>query len=266
VNFSEDTPKFSIDSVQHLNAALVCRLALFLFPMWLLTGCSTEVTYKPDMVAQPAKPVGYPILVYTEQMMVPRPCEVIGTVSVGTHIFTVFGGSVESEMAKVMQKAWEKGADVVQVTSVEQPGFSHSSFRLTANLLRYTDAWEMVPVSAAEFAAYLKINQQHLDPIEGVWDGYEVAPIRIGIMRNASKPGRDFIGFILNTENPAWHEGYKKITIKSGTEPGTYLLDYYLDNFSKRETTVILGKNATFSLMIPTSDEETGFITFSKSR
>jgi len=241
-------------------------LVPLLISMLLLTGCSTTVTYKPNLPAGPARPVGYPVPIYSENMTVPRPCVVIGTVSVGGGQFTMFGGSIESEMKKLMQTAWEKGADAVQITATEEPGFSRSSARLTANLLRYADTWERVPVSAAEFAAYLQMNQQRLDPIEGVWEGDEVAPITIGIMQNTSKPGRDFVGFILNSENPVWREGYKKIDIKLGPQSGSYILHYYLDNFSGRETTVILGQNTTFSLMVPTSEEEKpDFITYSKN-
>jgi hypothetical protein len=240
-------------------------LILFLVSLSLLTGCSTTVTYKANLPAGPAKPPGYPIPVYSENMTVPRPCVLIGTVSIGGGQFTMFGGSIESEMKKLMQTAWEKGADALQITSTEEPGFSRSSSRLTANLLRYADTWEQIPVSAAEFAAYLKANQQQLDPIEGVWEGNEVGPIRIGIMRNNSKPGRDFVGFILNSVNPVWREGDKKIDIKLGPQPGSYILDYYLDNFSRRETTVILGQNTTFSLMVPTSEEEPDFITYSQN-
>ena len=133
-----------------------------------------------------------------------------------------------------------------------------------ADLLRYRDAWEAVATPEQEFANYLKTNWRNLDPIEGVWNGYGQIPHQIGIMRNTSKPGRDFIGFILNSENPTWREGYKKIDIKRGIEPGTYILDYYLDNFSKRGTAVILGKNMTFTLTIPTSEEEADVITYSK--
>jgi hypothetical protein len=249
-----------------LNDMPVCYLVLFLFPALLLTGCSTAVTYKPNLPAGLARPVGYPVPVYTERDTVPRPCQLIGTVSIGGDQFAMFGGSVESEMKKMMQTAWEKGADAVQITSVEQPGFSRSNYRLTANLLRYADVWETVPVSAEEFTACLATNQQQLDPIEGVWEGDEIAPLRVGIMRNTSKPGRDLIGFILNVENPAWHKGYKKIDIQRGDQPGSYIFDYYLDNFGKRKTTVILGQSTTFSLMIPTSEEAPDFITYSKIR
>jgi hypothetical protein len=263
MSFNDTT--FCTGSVKYPNAAPIRRLALFLLLILLVTGCSTVVTYKPNLPAGPAKPVGYPVPVFSENMTVPRQCVVIGTVSVVVGQFTMFGGSVESEMKKLMQMAWEKGADAVQITSAEEPGFSRSSSRLTANLLRYADTWEQVPISAAEFTAYLKTNRQRLDPIEGVWDGYDVAPIRIGIMRNTFKPGRDFVGFILDSENPVWCKDYKKIDIKLRPQPGSYIFDYYLDNFSRQETTVILGQRTTFSLMVPASEEEPDFITYSKN-
>ena len=238
--------------------------ALLLLSFLLLTGCSTTVTYESHSPAGLAKPAGYPIPVYTRGETVPRPCELIGTVSVGGGQFAMFGGSVETEMTKLMKTAWEKGADAVQLTSVEEPGFSRANYRLTANLLRYSDNWETIPVSVAEFDSYLKTNRSHLDPIEGVWEGADIAPILIGIMRNRSMPGRDFVAFVLNVKNPAWHAGYKKIDIRRGPEPGSYVFDYYLDNFSEVETTVILANQTAFSLMVPNSDEEPRFVSYSK--
>jgi hypothetical protein len=84
-------------------------------------------------------------------------------------------------------------------------------------------------------------------------------------MKNTSKRGRNFIGFILGTQNPTWRRGYKKIDIKNGPEPGTYIFGYYFDDFSKRETTVVLGRKTTFTLAIPITDEHTPTITFSKN-
>lgn len=263
-----------IKQVLKLGIGRVCRFSivrvgyptLLLFPVLILTGCSTVVTYKPNLSAGPVKPAGYPVPVYTQNQTVPRPCQLIGKVSIGGGQFTLFGGSVENEMKKLMQTAWKKGADAVQITSIRQPGFLHSSFRVTGNLLRYSDAWERIPVSATQFAAYLKANRQHLDPIEGIWNGYDVAPVRIGIMRNTSKPGRDFVGFILDSENPVWREGYKKIDIHRGPQPGSYIFDYYLDNFRKCETTVFLRQNMMFSLMVPTHDQGLDLITYYKSQ
>jgi hypothetical protein len=240
--------------------------ALIFVSLLLLTGCSTVTTYTPHSAAGPAKPVGYPIPIYTEKMSVPRPCEVIGTVSIGGGHFTMYGGTPESETVKVIKKAWEKGADVVRIRSIEEPGFSHASYRMVADLLRYADAWETIVGSEQGFINYLDTHRQNLEPIEGIWDGAGKVPHRIGIIRDTSKPGRDFVGFILDTANPAWRVDYKKIDIQRGVQPGSYVLDYYLDNFSKKEITVILGQSQTFTLNMPISDEEAEFVTYSKSR
>ena len=104
---------------------------------------------------------------------------------------------------------------------------------MVADLLRYADVWETIAISTQGFANYLETHRQNLDPIEGVWDGTGTLPHRIGIIRDNSKPGRDFVGFILNTTDPTWHEGYKKIDIKRGVQPGSYVLDYYLEDFSE---------------------------------
>ena len=256
--------KFWIGPVPRLNAGSIDCLALSVFSALLLTGCSTVATYKPALAAGPAKPGDYPILVFTEDMTVPRPCEVIGTVTVGRSHFTMWGGSAEDETLKVIRTAREKGADAVQMQTMQQPDFANPDFRLTADLLRYTDSWETIPISAQEFANYLKANRQNLDPIEGVWDVSEQGPLRIGIMRNTAKPGRDFVGFVINTTNPTWHEDYKKMDIRRGPRSGIFLFDYYLDNFGKRQTTVILDRRTAFALAIPRDEVKTDVITFSK--
>ncbi len=258
--------KFRIGPVKHQNAVPVRHLRLFLFSILLLTGCSTTVTYQAHLPAGPAKPEGYPIPVYTENMMVPRACVMIGTVSVGGGHFTMRSGSAEEETQKIIKTAWEKGADAVQVRSVEEPGYTSGNYRMVADLLRYTDAWETVAISRQGFANYLDTHGQSLDPIEGVWDGAGTVPHRIGIMRDNSKPGRDFVGFILNTANPTWHEGYKKIDIKRGVQPGSYVMDYYLEDFNEKEITVILGQNVVFTLNMPISDEEADVVTYTKRR
>ena len=41
----------------------------------------------------------------------------------------------------------------------------------------------------------------------------------------------DFIGFILDTDQPAWRKGYKKIDIARGKQRGIYDFNFYLDDF-----------------------------------
>jgi len=261
---SSNDRRFRLGPVKHPKAASVRPPGLFLLMALLLTGCSTTVTYQAHLPAGPAKPPGYPIPVYTENMTVPRPCVVLGTVFVGAGHFTMRGGSAEQETETIIKTAWDKGADAVQVRSVEEPGYTSGSYRMAADLLRYADAWETVAISRRGFADYLDAHRQSLDPIEGVWDGAGTVPHRIGIMRDPSKPGRDFVGFMLETADPTWHEGYKKIDIKRGAQPGSYVMDYYLDDFSEKEITVILGQDRAFTLNLPISDENADIITYTK--
>jgi hypothetical protein len=168
------------------------------------------------------------------------------------------GGTVEKEMKKVMKEAHAKGADAIQIQSIRKPGYTDANYGLTVDLLAYRDPWETIDMSAAQFQAYLKANQANLDPIEGVWYGRGLIPHYLAIMRDTSTPGRDFVGFILGSQNQAWHHGYKKIDIRRGDQPNTYILDFYLDNFSHREATVVLNANFTFNLLMERSENDDG--------
>jgi hypothetical protein len=229
------------------------NLTLFFSFMLLLSGCTTTVTYKANTVASPAKPAGYPIPVYTEDMNVPRPCEVIGTVSIHNSGLTIVGGSVEAVMKSVMSRAREKGADAVHVTSIEKPDMINPNYRMAADLLRYTDSWETIAIPENEFLGYLKQNERTLDPIEGIWSEVGQNQQQIGIMKNTSKPGRDFVAFILSTDCPSWHAGYKRVDLTHGKQRGTYNLTYYLDNFDRAGTTILLGNSPVFTLAIQTA-------------
>jgi hypothetical protein len=241
------------------------NLGLVLSMILMLTGCTTTVTYTPKTTAGPARPGGYPIFIYTEEMKVPRPFEVMGIVDIGHDNLTVSGGTLEAEMKKVMQCAWEKGADAVQINAIDDPGFSSGHYHLNANLLRFTDSWETITLPENEFMLYLEKNKRTLDPIEGIWSEDGLDRNRIGIMKDPSKPGRDFVAFILDTKYLSWQMGYKKIDIARGTRPGMYSLDYYLPDFSRQGTTIILDETLAFSILLNTSAGKE-MITYSKDR
>lgn len=207
------------------------KLALIVCLIWLLPGCSTVAKYEPKLAAGPAKPADYPIYIYPENIQVPRPCEIIGTMRVSDTFFTVVGGSLEAVVEKLSKNARQQGADAVKLTSIKAPGFSSPNFGAEANFLRFTNAWESVSVSEAELRAYCQTNGPNLDPIEGIWSGNDPAKSRIGIMKNKAKPRRDFIAFILSTENPTWHRGDKKMDLVRGERPGGYRGNYYLDDY-----------------------------------
>ena len=211
---------------------------LLLIPMFMLTGCTTVTKYESKSTAGPAKPENYPIYIYTELMKVPRSFEIIGTMHVGDTPFTVMGGSLEGVVKKLRANARKKGADAVQLMSVKQPGFTSANYGADANFLRFTDAWESVALPEDEVLAYLRTNGQNLDPIEGIWLGNDPAQSRITIVKNSSKPGRDFVAFILSTRNPTWQRGDRKMDLVHGERQGVYRGDYYFDDYH--------GKNVAF--------------------
>jgi hypothetical protein len=226
------------------------KLALLVPLIFLLAGCGTTKTYTPNTAAGPAKPPGYPIPIYNEDMRIPRPTQVIGKLSIGDTPLTMFGGSIKGVMKTLMETAHEKGADVVELTSIKQPDFESAHYRVEANLLRYADKWETVTISENDFLIYLQKNQATLDPIEGIWsDG---SPDRIGIMRDKSKPGRDFIAFMLNVQLPSWQKGYKIMDIAHTARPDGYSLKYYLPDFAMAKTTFLLNHDRAFSFIINT--------------
>jgi len=237
------------------------RLAPLVPLIFLLAGCGTTITYTANLPAGPAKPPDYPIPVYNINMRLPRPCQLIGKLAIGDTQLTVFGGSMPGVMKTIMKTAHEKGADVVVLTSVKSPEFESAHYRMDANLLRYTDTWETNGMSENDFLAYLRQHQQTLDPIEGIWsDG---SPDRIGIVKNSSKPGRDFIAFMLKVELPSWQTGYKKMDIARVDRPGAYSLKYYRDDFGMEKTTILLDHNRAFSFLIVT-DDKADEVTFTK--
>jgi hypothetical protein len=227
----------------------------------LLGGCTTIATYTPQAPAGAPKPENYPIPVYDEDMAIPRPCTVIGQISIDHTPVTFIGGSADAELARVMKAAHNKGADVVQITSVGKPGFTTTDYNLSANLLRYADVWERYPRSRDDFVAYLQQHLKTLDPIEGIWtDGL---PNRIGIIRDRSKPGREFIGFTLNANSPAWPSGYKKLDVTRGNQPGVYQLSYYRNDFTRSDVIVTLDHGRTFNFVL-NSGNDTYPVTFNK--
>jgi hypothetical protein len=235
-------------------------------PLFILTllfaGCTTTTSYHPAPNVTAGEPTAddYPIPVYTEDDDAPRPGKLIGEIAIGHTSVTVVGGSIDDEMKKVMKLAHEKGADFVQIVSVGKPGFDTANYSVRADLMRYADNWETVPMSENDFTAYLQQHRKTLDPIEGIWSGGW--PNRIGIIRDKSKPGRDFVAFTLNSDSPAWHAGYKKMDIAIAA-PGSYAIKYYRNDFASSQTVVSLDHNREFDFLMHT-ENQTYVVTYRK--
>ena len=237
------------------------KLPVLLLFSSLLAGCSTWTSYHAEAPAGPRTPSNYPIPVYTPDMQPPRPCKSLGDLSIDRTPLTVFGGAIDIEMEEVMTQAHARGADVVQIVAIQRPGFSSGSYSVQARLLRYADAWEKVALSETELKAYLKKNRATLDPIEGIWtDGL---PHKLGIVRDATKPGRDFIAYTLTPVLPNWQPGDKRMDIARSDAPGSYHIRYYKDDFSRSDVIVSLEQNGHFEFILNSGDQSFPII-FSK--
>lgn len=250
---SETPAGFRISAVKS-QGARACRCLALLPWLLLLAGCGTTQTYVPHLAGLPPKPAGYPIPLYVMDTPVPRPCQLIGQLAIGDTELTMRGGSFKGVMKTLMDTAHEKGADAVQLVALEKPDFSSAHFRLQASLLRYASAWETVALSENDFLAYLQQPRPTLDPIEGIWD--DGSPERIGIIRDASRPGRDFIAFTLNPGLASWRYGYKKMAIAHLNRPGAYSLTYYRDDFVSVNTGLLLDQNRTLTFYLPAGEGE----------
>ena len=228
---------------------------LILFLILLLPGCSTVAKYESKVTAGPAKPADYPIYIYPQEIMVPRPCEIIGTIRVSDSLFTVMGGSLEDTMKKLRANARQKGADAVKLTAINPPGFANAHYEVEANFLRFTNAWESMAFSEDELLTYYRTKGPTLDPIEGIWSGNDTAQSRVAIIKNNSKPRRDFFAFILSTKNPTWQRGDKKMDIRRGERPGVYRGNYYLDDYEETGLAFTLRDPPATRFIIPISDE-----------
>jgi hypothetical protein len=222
----------------------------------LLAGCTTVTHYESRNDPGPARAKDYPIYLYPKEVRVPRPYEVVGVMEIRDTPLTMFGGSFESEVAELRKRARKVGADAVQLTSVEQPDFLHAKHRMDANLIRFTDQWENLTLTEEQFITYLREQREKLDPIEGVWQANDLVRSRVGIIRNDVRPGRDFVAFILDTQNPTWQRGDKKLDLTRGERPGVYRGAFYLDDFRRKGVAFSLMGPRTNVFVLPMSDAD----------
>ena len=239
-----------------------------LFSMLLLTGCSTVVTYNANLPAGPARKPGYPIPVYTEDMTVPRPCELIGTISVRGGHFTMFGGSAESgnekgyanrpeERRRRRQMQIDRGRRIFQMPN----------YRMVADLLRYADTWETIAISDAEFH---QLSRHHTDRtstrLKGVWEATGTNPHRIGIIRDHSQPGRDFSGLFSTRKIRPGTKATRKLTSNADLNPAVTSWIITSTISAKRKPPSFWDKVRGSRWHIPTTDEEADIITYTREQ
>ena len=220
----------------------------------LLVGCGTVSNYSALIEDGTPKPADHPIYVYPVELRVPRPAEVVGEMDVGESLFTVYGGSLEDELKTLQKKARQVGADAVKLTSVEEPDFMHSKHRVEAKLIRFTEKWENFPMTEANLKLYLQADRD-FDPLEGIWVTQDTSTNRVGIVKDTKKPGRTLIAFILNSTNPTWQPGDKKMDLANDNRPGVYRGSYYLDDYRQHSVAFRMRADSTNTFMIQLSQD-----------
>jgi hypothetical protein len=221
----------------------------------LLTACTTIKKYEPKAEPGPARAEDYPVYLYQLYAEVPRAHEVIGTLSIHDTPFTVYGGSLEKELDALRRKARKVGADALHLQSVDPPGFLHAKYRMAADLIRFTEEWEAVPFTEADFRAYLDQHSGSLDPLEGIWTGSDRMRTRLGIVRSEPGKDREFVAFILENMNPTWELGDVKMELRRGNRPGVYRGLYYLDDYRSQRIAFRLGVPGNNVFLLPLSED-----------
>ncbi len=230
---------------------------ILLFSVAGLVGCSTTAKYEAKLPGGPAKPEEYPIYIYTQDMKLPRSFEVMGTMKVSDTPFTVTGGALEDVLKKLRQKAREQGADALQMRKIREPGFVSANYGAEADFLRFTDTWESIPATEEQIRAYFQTNAAALDPIEGIWMGNDPMQSRLAIVKNTSKPKREFVAIILSSRNKSWQPGDKKLDLARGERPGVYRGVYHLEDYRPWQVAFALRGTPANRFFLQMPDEAT---------
>jgi hypothetical protein len=61
---------------------------------------------------------------------------------------------------------------------------------------------------------------------------------------------------MLNSLNPIWTPGTKKLDIRRGPVPDSYVLTFYMEDFAPREIPIMLNKKREFTIKFRTEDDE----------
>lgn len=102
-------------------------------------------------------------------------------------------------------------------------------------------AAEKVSMSEDDFKSYLSDNKAALDSLEGIWED-EYSSYRIAFMRDRSKPGTEFIGFILQADSMFWMPGQVKTRVQK--QHNTYkVLYFYNRDHDALKPTLALNKH-----------------------
>ena len=125
--------------------------------------------------------------------------------------------------------------------------------------------WRKVDLDEKEFKKYLDYSISNLNPIEGIWTNIDNNQYRIGIIKDEANDYRDFVAFIINSENPLWEPKDVKIEFLKTAFNTVYTTSYYLLDFTKIGATSSLKGNGILEIELTKSTDENALIRFIKN-
>jgi serine protease Do len=136
----------------------------------------------------------------------------------------------------------------------------HFDSNRVVDLIKTFPAIERVSMSAEEFDHYLTGKHSELSSIEGIWMD-QAGQYRIGIMRTASTPTEQFVGFILESKNALWDAGMVKVRLTGTAYETTFVARYLMRDHTEIGSTAKLdGGVLSFPLRYRGTDEISNFI------
>lgn len=114
--------------------------------------------------------------------------------------------------------------------------------------------WEKINLTEPELKKKIGLISD-LNPIEGIWSSIEDKQYRIGIIRDDSRTNRDYVAFILESDNPLWEEKQVKIEFSSTAYKSVFSTTYYLSDHSKQGTTAFINDKGILEIKLKNPED-----------
>ncbi|MCJ7651377.1 MAG: serine protease [Candidatus Lokiarchaeota archaeon] len=115
--------------------------------------------------------------------------------------------------------------------------------------------WEKINLTEYELKNKLSSYSSDKNPLEGIWSSIEDNQYRIGIIRDDDNTKRDFVAFILETDNPLWEEKQVKIEFNSTSYKSVFSTTYFMSDHSKQGTTAFINDKGILEIKLKNPED-----------
>jgi len=114
--------------------------------------------------------------------------------------------------------------------------------------------WEKIDITESELKTKLD-SYSDLKPIEGIWSSIEDNQYRIGIIRDDNNAKRDYVAFILESDNPLWEVNQVKIEFNSTAYKSVFSTAYFMSDHSKQGTTSFINDKGILEIKLKNPED-----------